>query len=184
MCVVNGAHADLWSSIKPSFIMYCEHKLSLCSADWVTAASQWISVMIIECGQMQPTLYASSLRFFFNEVIKFLYCFDILFFEKLISSELSLDTRAALLWKVFPVSQRLTSLGKLQVCCLLENRILPCLFPHGQTKTSRCFGAHSSCRGFSLGKKRRKQNEDLEHGENAEGWSRSCACSWVRLFKP
>lgn len=31
---------------------------------------------------------------------------------------------------------------------------------------------------------RRKQNEDLEHGENAEGWSRSCACSWVRLFKP
>lgn len=139
---------------------------------------------LLSVGRCSLLFMPALLYFFFNEVIKFLYCFDILFFEKLISSELSLDTRAALLWKVFPVSQRLTSLGKLQVCCLLENRILPCLFPHGQTKTSRCFGAHSSCRGFSLGKKGRKENEDLEHGENAEGWSRSCACSWERLFKP
>ena len=56
-------------------------------------------------------LFVAARLCFFNEVLTFLYCFDILFFEKLMSSELNLDTRATLL-QVFAVSQKLTSLGR------------------------------------------------------------------------
>lgn len=67
---------------------------------------------MIECGQAQPTRQSSSFRVFLMKFFKFCSCFDIFFFEELISPELSLDTKSALFGKV--LSWKLTSLGRLQ----------------------------------------------------------------------
>lgn len=58
-------------------------------------------------GRPSPLVRAARLGFFLMKFFKFCSCFDIFFFEELISPELSLDTKSALFGKV--LSWKLTS---------------------------------------------------------------------------